>query len=124
MRTRPFTLLASAIALTFTFASVPATFAQSSSPVPTQQAAPNSAPESTLTSEQQSQIKQIKRSAFKQIQAVLTSQQIEQIKAAKARGEDRKQIMSSLKLTPDQQTRIQNIRKNTKQQISAIQRAS
>jgi periplasmic protein CpxP/Spy len=89
-------------------------FAQSPSPTPT---GPGY---SSLTPAQQEQIKQLRESAKRQVEAVLTADQRSQYQAAITQGKKPKEAMQSLNLSPEQQTQIRQIRESTHQQVNAI----
>lgn len=83
-----------------------------------------------LTPQQQTRIREIKRNTRTQIEAVFTPEQKAQLQTAfQARREQRAQgqrpqglgkNFANLNLTPEQRTRIQQIRESSKQQIEDV----
>jgi hypothetical protein len=74
----------------------------------------------SISREQKSQIRSIKRSAMSQIQSILTAEQRAQVDAARQRGEKPRDIMSSLNLSSDQQSRIREIRRSARQDMQNL----
>ena len=84
-----------------------------------------------LSEEQKNQIKEIRRNSRAQMDVVLTSEQKQQLQAAKqerqgqprqqrGQGERPNKGFASLNLTPEQKTKMREIRESEKNQIQAI----
>jgi protein CpxP len=84
-----------------------------------------------LTDSQKTQIKEIRRNSRAQMEAILTPEQKQQLQAAKqarqgqprqqrGQGEGAKKGWASLNLTPEQKTKMREIRESEKNQIQAI----
>ncbi|WP_013323904.1 Spy/CpxP family protein refolding chaperone [Gloeothece verrucosa] len=73
-----------------------------------------------LTPEQQTQMRQIWQSTRTQIENVLTEEQKNQLRTAKDKGQNMRQVWSSLNLTSEQQSQIQAIRQDSQQKMKAI----
>jgi periplasmic protein CpxP/Spy len=84
-----------------------------------------------LTDSQKTQIKEIRRNSRTQMEAILTPEQKQQLQAAKqerqgqprqerSQGERPKKGFAFLNLTPEQKTKMREIRESEKNQIQAI----
>jgi periplasmic protein CpxP/Spy len=84
-----------------------------------------------LSEEQKTKIKEIRRNSRTQMEAILTPEQKQQLETAKqerqgqprqarGQGERGKKDWASLNLTPDQKTKMREIRESEKNQIQAI----
>jgi|UPI000373043C Spy/CpxP family protein refolding chaperone len=73
-----------------------------------------------LTDAQKAQIAAIRRQAQAQIEAILTPQQLEQLKTARQNRQIKHQVWQNLNLTEEQKNRIREIRQAQKSQIEAI----
>lgn len=122
MNTKLLTILGTTATLIFiTGLSIPSqarqTFTPSSQPVLLTQRKLSTL---NLTTEQQTQMRQIKESARAQIENILTEEQKNRWRTATEGGEKNRQIWSSLNLTSEQQAQIQSIREDSKQKMKAI----
>ncbi|BAZ33118.1 hypothetical protein NIES4074_56280 [Cylindrospermum sp. NIES-4074] len=136
MKLKALSFIAGAVALTLTaipFA-VQAQTAFSSPLLVAQATKKGSWPKLNLTDAQKNQIKEIRRSTRTQIEAVLTPEQREKLKAEyearrgqrqqgqrpRQEGQGRRQPFASLNLTEGQKAEIKKIMESSKQQIQAV----
>ena len=73
-----------------------------------------------LTQEQKDKIASIRSSTRSQIEAILTPEQREKLKAAMQDRQPRRQAFASLNLTPEQKTQMRQIRQSAKSQFEAV----
>jgi Spy/CpxP family protein refolding chaperone len=77
-----------------------------------------------LSDAQKQQMQQLRQETRAQIEAVLTPEQKAQLQTLKEQGQNQRQrrrdVLSSLNLTPEQQERIRAIRQEAKQKMDAI----
>jgi Spy/CpxP family protein refolding chaperone len=73
-----------------------------------------------LTEEQKAKIASIRSSTRSQIEAILTPEQREKLKAAMQNRQQRRQAFASLNLTPEQKTQMRQIRQSAKSQFEAV----
>ena len=74
-----------------------------------------------LTQEQKAKIAQIRQNTRSQIEAVLTPQQLEQLKTAMQDSrQSKRQAFSTLNLTQEQRTQMRQIRQSAKSQYEAV----
>ncbi|GAX41227.1 peptidase C14 caspase catalytic subunit p20 [Tolypothrix sp. NIES-4075] len=79
-----------------------------------------SIPKISLTQQQQTQIKQIRANADKQIKQVLTDEQNIQIAAVRSFGVTDREAFAGVELTPQQRTQLQQILVRSQQQMEAV----
>jgi periplasmic protein CpxP/Spy len=74
-----------------------------------------------LSQEQKAKVAQIRQNTRSQIEAVLTPQQREQLKTAMQDSrQNKRQVFSTLNLTPEQRTQMRQIRQSAKSQFEAV----
>lgn len=74
-----------------------------------------------LTQEQKAKMAEIRNNTRSQIEAILTPQQKEQLKAAMQEPRQRRrETFAALNLTPEQQTQMRQIRQSAKSQFEAV----
>ncbi len=73
-----------------------------------------------LTQEQQTRIAEIRRNTRSQMEAVLTPEQREKLKAARESRQQRRETFAALNLTPEQKTKLRQIRQSAKSQFEAV----
>lgn len=74
-----------------------------------------------LTQEQKAKISEIRQNTRSQIEAVLTPQQLEQLKTAMQDSrQSKRQAFSTLNLTQEQKTQMRQIRQSAKSQYEAV----
>jgi Spy/CpxP family protein refolding chaperone len=73
-----------------------------------------------LTEEQKAKIASIRSRTRSQIEAILTPEQREKLKAAMQNRQQRRQAFASLNLTPEQKTQMRQIRQSAKSQFEAV----
>lgn len=111
-------LLAGAISLSLSTATVLPAFAQVNTPdKPTPQFRSDIL---NLTPEQQAKMQQIRQSSQAQIDNILTAEQKTKLRAAKENGENRRQVFASLNLTTEQRSQMQEIKRSSREQMDAI----
>lgn len=114
-------ILASAIALTVTTTPLAVKAEPALSQLPTQTQEPVRVQRLQLTPEQKAKIAEIRRNTRSQIEALLTPQQKEQLKAAMQQSrQERRQAFAALNLTPEQKTQMRQIRQSAKSQYEAV----
>lgn len=117
-------LLASAVTLSLSVATISPAFAQSTTPdQPIERDrmhGRNKLNKLNLTPEQQEQMQRIKQSQREQINNILTPEQKARLEAARENRENRRQVFESLNLTEEQQAQIQEVRRASKQQMESI----
>ncbi|MBW4475591.1 MAG: P pilus assembly/Cpx signaling pathway, periplasmic inhibitor/zinc-resistance associated protein [Tolypothrix brevis GSE-NOS-MK-07-07A] len=132
MKLKNLSLIAGAIALTLS-ATPFVVNAQPISQTATEVKPPHNSPfeQLGLTDAQKTQIKEIRRNSRTQMEAILTPEQKQQLEAAKqarqdqprqerSQGERPKKGFASLNLTPEQKTKMREIKESEKNQIQAI----
>jgi len=114
-------LLAGAVSLSLSAATITPAFAQSTTPTPsTEQPQWHRQNKLNLTAEQQQKMQQIRQASRQQIDAILTADQKAQLQAAKPQQGKYRRGFASLNLTPDQKSKIQAVMQSSKQQMDAI----
>lgn len=74
-----------------------------------------------LTQEQRAKMDEIRRNTRSQIEAILTPQQREQLKAAMQEPrQNKRQAFAALNLTPEQKAQMRQIRQSAKSQFKAV----
>ncbi len=73
-----------------------------------------------LTDDQKTQIQEIKKSARAQMKKILTPQQLQTLREAKASGQNKRQALRSLDLNESQKAELKKIRQSKRSEIEAI----
>jgi Spy/CpxP family protein refolding chaperone len=114
-------LLASAIALALTTTPLAVKAQPALSQLPTQTQETPGRQRLQLTQEQKAKMAEIRNNTRSQIEAILTPQQREQLKAAMQEpGQKQRQSFAALNLTPEQKTQMRQIRQSAKSQFEAV----
>ena len=122
MKLKKLSLLAGAIAVTFSLTPLAAN-AQANSNAPQRVSQANNAPRGPqidLSPQQIEKIKAIRSKTRDQMQAVLTKQQRDKIQTDLQAGKNPQQVFSSIQFTREQQKQLQNIMVGSQQQMEGV----